>query len=78
MSDFILRDETIEDALNLTLGLSAANIMAIHEAYFEKFEQEEVDEISKMLDKIAEKLGGFMVDMIPNNPAVTGKLRIVL
>lgn len=78
MSDFILRDETIEDALNLTLGLSAANIIAIRETYFEKFEEEEVDEISVVMDKIAKELGGFMINMIPNNPTFKGKLKLIL
>lgn len=78
MSDFILRDETIKDALDLTLGLSAANIIAIHETYFEKFEQEEVDEITNMMDKIAKELGDVIVDIIPNNPSIPRQPRIVL
>lgn len=78
MSDFIQKDATIEDALNLTLGLSAANIIAINETYFDKFEPEDVNEIGNTLDKIAKELGGVMVDMVPNNPTFKGKLKIVL
>ncbi len=78
ISDFILREETSTDVLNLTLGLSAANLIVIKETYFEKFDKEEVDEITNIKDKIAIELGGFMVDMIPNNPTIKGKLKTVL
>ena len=78
MSDFILREETSTDVLNLILGLSAANLIVINETYFEKFDQDEVDEITNMLDMIADELGGFMVDMIPNNPSIKGKLKIII
>lgn len=78
MSDFIPRDVSIDDALNLTLGLSAANIVAIHETYFDNFNKEELDEISNTLDNIAKELGGIMIDMIPNNPTFKEKLKIIL
>lgn len=78
MIDFDYRDETVTDALHLTLALSCANMIAIHETYFDKFNREEVTEIINTLDKIAEELGGFMIDMIPNNPNVKKKPIIVL
>jgi hypothetical protein len=78
MIDFDYRDETVTDALHLTLALSCANMIAIHETYFDKFNGEEVTEIINTLDKIAEELGGFMIDMIPNNPNLKKKPIIVL
>ena len=78
MIDFDYRDETVTDALHLTLALSCANIIAIHETYFDKFNEEDVTEIINTLDKIAIELGGFMIDMIPNNPNLKKKPKIVL
>ena len=78
MSDFEYRDETVTDALHLTLALSCANIIAIHETFLDKFNEEEVTEIINTLDEIAEELGGVMIDMIPNNPNLKKKPIIVL
>ena len=78
MNDFDYRDETVTDALHLTLALSCANIIAIHETFLDKFNEEEVTEIINTLDEIAEELGGVMIDMIPNNPNLKKKPIIVL
>ena len=78
MNDFDYRDETVTDALHLTLALSSANMIVIHETYFDKFNEEEETEIINTLDKIAKELGGFMIDMIPNNPDLKKKPIIVL
>jgi hypothetical protein len=78
MSDFEYRDETVTDALHLTLALSSANMIVIHETYFDKFNEEEETEITNTLVKIAKELGGFMIDMIPNNPNLKKKPKIVL
>ena len=78
MSDFEYRDETVTDALHLTLALASANMIVIHETYFDKFNEEAETEIINTLDKIAKELGGFMIDMIPNNPDLKKKPIIVL
>ena len=78
MIDFYYRDETVTDALHLTLALSCANMIAIHETYVDKFNGEAVTEIRNTLDKITKELGGFMIDMIPNNPNLKKKPMIVL
>lgn len=73
-SDFIYRDDTVADALNLTLALSSANLIVIYETYFDKFNKEDNSEIKNTLDKIAEELGGVMINMIPNNLKKNQKL----
>ena len=78
MIDFEYRDETVTDALDLTLALSCANMIAIHETYFNKFNDDEVTEIINTLDKIAKELGGVMIDIIPNNPNLKKKPKIIL
>ena len=77
MNDFDYRDETVTDALHLTLALSCANIIAIHETFFDKFIDKEITEISNTFDKIEKELG-FRIDMVPNNPNLTKKPIIVL
>lgn len=68
MSDFDYRDDTVTDVLNMILAFSSANIIAIHETFFDKFNKEVTTEIHNTIDKIAIELDDFMFDMIPNNP----------
>lgn len=78
MSDFGYRDDTVNDALNLTLAFSSANIIAIHETFFDKFNKEVVTEIHNTIDKIAIELDEIMFDMIPNNPNLKIKPKFLI
>lgn len=77
MNEFQYKSEAIKDVIHTTLVISFANIVAIHESYFDKFDEEEIIEISNTFDKITNELG-FMIDMIPNNPNLDKKPKIVL
>ena len=78
MNDFGYRDETVTDALDLILALSCANMIVINETFIDEFNEEVVIEIGNTLGIIGKELGGFMIDMIPNNPKLKKKPIIVL
>lgn len=76
MGDFTLKHNVVIDILDVSLILSVANLIAINESYFEKINEEEMDDIGEALDKVAKELNNEMREMIPNNPAVIEKLKI--
>nr|WP_321498373.1 hypothetical protein [uncultured Methanolobus sp.] len=78
MNDFRLNHKVISDLLDVSLALLAANLIAIHESYFELIGNKENEDITRVLDLIAKEYNNKMPDMVPNNPNILDKLRINL
>jgi len=78
MNDFQLNHGVISDVLDVSLALSVANLIAIHESYFELIGEKEIDDIVYVLDMISKEYNNQIPDMVPNNPNIIDKLRINL
>jgi hypothetical protein len=76
MLDIEINYDAVIDSLKTSLALSAANLIAFHESYFEMIEVKEVDEIAFSLERISIELNNQITNIIPNNPKVADKLSI--
>lgn len=75
-SDFQLKHLIISDVFDVSLALSAANLIAIHECHIETIGEKEREDIANVLERICKEYDNQMPDLVPNNPQLVEKLNI--
>ncbi|MCZ7383287.1 MAG: hypothetical protein O8C63_00880 [Candidatus Methanoperedens sp.] len=76
MGDIGLEDEIMKDTLGGILALGSANIIAYYEIYSDDLDNN-CEIPNDLLYKVSKELDGFMIDIIPNKPTYSEKLKIM-
>lgn len=73
--DIELNYDSLDHTIYGILALGAANIIAFLEVYLDRLDENIIENSMELLDKI-DKEYGSMVDIVPNNPLFSEKLKI--
>ncbi|SFM24085.1 hypothetical protein [Methanolobus profundi] len=73
IGDFDYREEVTVDVLSISLALAVASLMAIRDIYSSMINEEEVEEIDDLLDRVMQELSGQVMDISPNHPGLKRK-----
>ena len=75
IGDIELKDEIVMDTLSGILALGISNIIAFNEIYSDKYNTKTIYAINNLLDKVTNQMKDQMIDIVPNNPSFTARLK---